>query len=151
MLNQTAEYALRAVTELAGQGPDEFVQASELSSLLGIPANYLSKILHQLAGAGVLESRRGPRGGFRWAAPAATLALLRVVEPFDSIGEGRRCVLGGAVCSDRTACAAHERWKPISNAMHDFLRETTVAQLQHDKPARRSTRRKTRVSARASG
>lgn len=151
MLNQTAEYALRAVTELASRGPDEFVQASELSALLDMPANYLSKILHQLAGAGVLESRRGPRGGFRLAMPAATIALLRVVEPFDSIGEGRRCVLGGAVCSDRTACAAHERWKPISNAMHDFLRETTVEQLRHDKPARRSTRRKTRVSARASG
>lgn len=149
MLNQTAEYALRAATSLAGRAPDELVQAAELAEELDVPANYLSKILHQLAAAGVLESRRGRGGGFRLAVPAGALSLVRVVAPFDSVGAERRCVLGGAVCSDRNACAAHERWKPISTALHEFLRDTTVSELARRGPRITGPRRGRRAGARS--
>lgn len=129
MLNQTAEYALRAVVHMAGLDPDVRVQASELARVLDVPANYLSKILHQLATNGVLESQRGRHGGFRLARPADRLTLEVVVRPFGAVAARNTCVLGQSVCSDRTACAAHERWKPIKEATNAFLRETTVAQL----------------------
>lgn len=129
MLNQTAEYALRAVIAIAGRPGDEFVRAAELAAVLALPANYLSKILHRLAAAGILESRRGREGGFRLAGRVGALSLARVVAPFDSVVTERRCVLGGAACSARTACAAHERWSPISAALRGFLRDTTVAEV----------------------
>lgn len=129
MLNQTAEYALCAVVHLAGLAPDAQVRASELARALDVPANYLSKILHQLTAAGVLESRRGRNGGFKLARRAERVTLERVVRPFGMAAARATCVLGQRVCSDRTACAAHERWKPISESMNAFLRETTVAQL----------------------
>ncbi len=129
MLNQTAEYALRAVVHLAGLAPDARAQAADLARALDVPANYLSKILHQLAATGVLESQRGRHGGFRLARAADRLTLERVVRPFGAVNTRSTCVLGQRVCSDRTACAAHERWKPIKEATNAFLRETTVAQL----------------------
>lgn len=129
MLNQTAEYALRAVIAIAGRPNDDFVRAAELSAALGLPANYLSKILHRLAAAGILESRRGRNGGFRLTGRVGALSLARVVAPFDSVVTEWRCVLGGAACSDRRACAAHERWSPISAALRGFLRDTTVAEV----------------------
>ena len=129
MLSQTAQYALRAVILIASRAPGTVVGVDEIADALRLPRNYLSKTLHQLGRAGVLGSSRGPRGGFRLAVPPAQLQLLRVVEPFDSLGEAPRCLLGRATCSDRHPCAAHNRWKRASNTVAAFFRDTTVADL----------------------
>jgi Rrf2 family protein len=129
MLSQTAEYALRAVLTIAqepGGGP---VGAGHIASQLQIPQNYLSKTLHQLARARVLESTRGKLGGFRLARPPERIPLLDVITPFDDITGRRTCLLGRPVCSDQSACPAHQRWKEVSEISAAFFRETTVADL----------------------
>jgi Rrf2 family protein len=129
MLNQSAEYALRAATRLAALGPDESMHARELADALGIPANYLSKLLHQLAVVGILESRRGRSGGFRLARPADEITLEAVVAPFEDVTRYRHCLLGKAVCSDSRPCAAHTRWRPVGRLMTSFLTRTTLADV----------------------
>ena len=129
MLSQTAEYALRAVLYVAEHAAGRPVRVAEMADALRIPRNYLSKILHQLARTGVLVSLRGKSGGFQLGVPADRLALSAVVTPFDRIEERRRCLLGRPQCSDRTACAAHVRWKDVAAAVADFFRDTTVADL----------------------
>lgn len=130
LLSQTGEYALRAVLYLAAHGTDRAVQVAEMARALDLPQNYLSKTLHQLARAGVLASTRGKSGGFRLAVAPDRLALARIVAPFGDIEDRRRCLLGRATCSDRTACAAHTRWKEVAEKLSTFFRETTVADLQ---------------------
>jgi Rrf2 family protein len=129
MLSQTAEYALRAVLYLAERADDGTVRVGEMAQALRIPRNYLSKILHRLARAGVLTSTRGKTGGFQLAVAAERLRLSEIVAPFDRVDERRRCLLGRPQCSDRTACAAHSRWKDVADAVATFFRETTVAEL----------------------
>lgn len=131
LLSQTGEYALRAVLYLAEHGADRAVQVGEMARALGLPQNYLSKTLHQLARAGVLASTRGKAGGFRLAVPPERLVLHRVVAPFGDVEERRRCLLGRTQCSDRHACAAHTRWKEVAERVSTFFRETTVADLAH--------------------
>lgn len=134
-LSQTAEYALRAVLYLAEHGEARPVQVGQMAEALRIPRNYLSKILHLLARDGVLSSSRGKQGGFRLAIPPERLMLLRVVGPFDRFEARRACLLGRPQCSDRTACAAHTRWKDVSERLTMFFRETTVADLLQTAPA----------------
>jgi len=129
MLNQSAEYALRAVALIASRDREAPSRAKDLAAELGVPANYLSKILHQLASAGVLISRRGRQGGFLLAEPASRLRLARVVEPFEELAQYRACLMGRPTCSARGACAAHHEWKPIAAAVLRFLQRTSVAQL----------------------
>lgn len=129
MLSQTAEYALRAVLYLAERPPSRPVRVAEMANALQIPRNYLSKILHQLGRCGVLVSLRGKAGGFQLGVRPGQLALSAVVTPFDRIEERRRCLLGRAQCSDRTACAAHERWKNVGDTVAAFFHDTTVADL----------------------
>jgi len=129
MLSQTAEYALRAVLHLAQHGAARPVRVGEMAAALRIPHNYLSKILHQLARDGVLASLRGKTGGFQLAVPPERLALTTVIQPFDRVDERRRCLLGRPQCSDRTACAAHTRWKEVADTLAQFFRDTTVADL----------------------
>ncbi|HJQ67201.1 MAG TPA: Rrf2 family transcriptional regulator [Gemmatimonadales bacterium] len=128
MLSQTAEYALRAVLYIAQHG-DRLVQVGEMAQALRIPRNYLSKIVHVLARDGVLESTRGKAGGFRLAKAPDRLHVVQVVSPFDRLDEVRHCLLGRPQCSDRTACAAHTRWKEVAERVAEFFRETTVAEL----------------------
>jgi Rrf2 family protein len=130
MLSQTAEYALRAVLYIAADASGQPVRAVEMADVLDIPQNYLSKILHLLARDRVLTSVRGKHGGFRLAVAPERLAIYRVVAPFDRFDDRRRCLLGRPQCSDRTACAAHTRWKDVAERLVSFFRETTVADLQ---------------------
>lgn len=129
MLSQTAEYALRAVLTIAAEPGGGSVGAARLASLLDIPQNYLAKTLHQLARAGVLESTRGKLGGFRLARAPDRIPLLDIVALFDNIVGRRTCLMGRPVCSDQNGCAAHERWKAVSEATADFFSSTTVASL----------------------
>jgi Rrf2 family protein len=80
----------------------------------------------------VLTSTRGKTGGFQLAVPADRLRLSEIVAPFDRIDERRRCLLGRPQCNDRTACAAHSRWKDVADTVATFFRETTVAELLSD-------------------
>lgn len=128
MLSQTAEYALRTVVFLADR-TEAPVRIDEIAAALGIPRNYLSKVLHRLAQESILSSSRGQGGGFRLALPAGRIRLVDVIEPFDHIGSQRRCLLGQDVCSDRGACEAHEAWKDVGGRVAAFFAGTTVADL----------------------
>lgn len=129
MLSHTAEYALRAALYLAEHGQGRLVQVGEIAGALRIPRNYLSKILHALTRQGVLRSTRGKSGGFQLARKPEGLYLVQVVGPFGSLGEKRHCLLGRTQCTDRTACAAHARWKEVADRMAVFFRKTTLAEL----------------------
>ena len=126
LLSHTSEYALRAVLHIAARGGP--VSVGEIARAVGVPRNYLSKTLNQLARAGVLASARGPAGGFRLAVPPGELTLQGVVAPF-AARNGRRCLLGRGTCGEVPECAAHARWGPVASTMRDFFTTTTVADL----------------------
>ena len=129
MLSKTSQYALRAILYLAGQPAERSVRATDVAEDLGVPANYLSKILHALTRTGLLVSERGPGGGFRLARVPEKITVADAIEPFETLGERRQCLLGRPECRDVDACAVHTRWKEVSEGMLDFFHETTVAEL----------------------
>lgn len=128
MLTQTAQYALRTALYLAGRPAGVRSTVDEIAAALGVPRNYLSKTLHLLARAGVVESTRGKHGGFVLARRPDAIVLRDVVAPFEETGH-RVCLLGRATCSDRSPCPAHARWKAVSEAVASFFATTTVADL----------------------
>lgn len=133
MLSLTSEYALRAVLYLADHGGGESLRVEPMANALGLPRNYLSKTLNQLAKRGVLASQRGPTGGFRLAVPAAALTLAQIVETFDPKPIRPGCLLGQPHCSDLAPCPAHERWSGIAESVASFFRDTTVKDLLDDR------------------
>lgn len=128
MLSQTSQYALRTVLQLAGLPRGERGSAVDLARRIGVPGNYLSKTLHQLARAGVVASTRGKHGGFVLARPAHRISLAEVVAPFQEVGR-RSCLLGRPSCSDARPCMAHEHWKAVAEQVARFFSGTTIADL----------------------
>lgn len=127
MLSQTVEYALRAAIHLARQ-PLEAARVNEVAEAIDAPPNYLAKILGQLARAGILESARGPTGGFRLAARTEDVHLSDIVAAFEKTEE-RRCLLGNGLCGQNPSCTVHTRWAPIAKSMDGFFADTTLADL----------------------
>jgi Rrf2 family iron-sulfur cluster assembly transcriptional regulator len=128
MLSQTSQYALRTVLQLARLPEGGRGSAVDLARQMGVPHNYLSKTLHQLARSGVVAGTRGKHGGFVLARPAHRIRLAEVVAPFQDVGE-RSCLLGRPACSDARPCAAHGRWKAVAEQVAGFFSRTTIADL----------------------
>ena len=81
-LSARADYALRAVIELAATGPGH-VTADQLARTQQIPGKFLETILTQLRRAGLIRSQRGPDGGFWLARPAAEISLADIIRVID--------------------------------------------------------------------
>lgn len=131
MLTQTAEYALRAVVHLAEEYPEGPTRVGDIADALGVPRNYLSKILHSLVKADVCGSTRGPHGGFELVRPPSEIRLIDVVGLFDPYlaGGSGGCLLGRETCDDDDPCAAHEHWGKVRRQVVAFFRETTADTL----------------------
>ena len=137
MFSQASEYALRALTELARCGREEWVLTGDLAELLGVPVHYLAKVLQTLARKGVLESQRGRQGGFRLAEPPEELTVYDVVRELDDVRQLESCIMGESDCSDDTACPLHTLWRDIRDEFVESLQNTTLkdlAEFQDNRP-----------------
>lgn len=124
-------HALRAVAWLAAHQDGDAVLGRDLARRLGIPPDYLSKVLATLARSGVLTATRGARGGYRLARDPARIKLLEVVTPFEGRRARTACLLRPErSCRDSAACSAHTSWSGVNEAYRAFLERTTVADIR---------------------
>lgn len=137
MISRTGIHAIRALTRLAALGQDQFCGAAALARDIGAPANYLGKLLQNLASAGLVESRKGSGGGFRLARRARGISLRQILDPIENIGRWEECFLGLPRCSDAKPCAVHHEWGPLRDRYLALLSKTTLADLI--RPAQSST------------
>lgn len=132
MINQTTRYALHILGYLAQAG-EALVPGEQIAGEIGIPANYLSKILNQLRKSGIVESQKGWGGGFRLRPEAQERPLLDVVRVFE--GEQPAgipsCIFGLPECSDDHPCPLHGHWAGIRDSFDAMLRKTTIGELKH--------------------
>jgi Rrf2 family protein len=82
-LSRTSIYALHAVEYLAARGQDAKVASHHIAQARGIPERFLLKVLKPLVSARVLQSVKGPNGGYRLAKPPSKITMLEVVEAVD--------------------------------------------------------------------
>ena len=129
ILSRTSEYALRAVLHLAETDSDDPTRVEDIATALSVPRNYLSKILRTLTRARLLDSVRGPGGGFSLAAGWGTTTLLEVIKLFDPFDLKSVCFLGRPECRDDDPCPAHEHWGEIKARVIAFVTDTTLADL----------------------
>jgi Rrf2 family transcriptional regulator, nitric oxide-sensitive transcriptional repressor len=129
MISTTSQYALRALTHIAGLPEGTTVLSRDLAGATHVPPNYLSKVLLTLRTAGLLHSTRGAGGGYRLNRPADTVYLIDVVELFEGSKSKPICLLNNRPCSDETPCNAHRVWRELSVVYTGFLVTTTLAAL----------------------
>lgn len=127
MFSSTSEYALRAVVHLAANW-GRACTAQEIATFTVIPRGYLSKVLQDLARAGIVTSQRGPHGGFTLGADPAQITVLRVVDCVDPIKRIERCPLSLAAHAHRL-CRLHQMLDDAIGRVQETLAKTTIADL----------------------
>lgn len=127
-LSSSSSYAVLALSCLAGEG-ERWILARNLAEAIAAPLPYLSKILHGLAGAGIVEAKRGYRGGFRLTRRADQLTVGEIVLAVEGPDYLEGCLLGKAECSDRRACPAHAFWGLERERIRAQLQRMTLADV----------------------
>jgi Rrf2 family protein len=127
MISQTVEYALRAVVHLADRAPASRT-TDQIAAVTRVPRAYLSKVLQQLAAAGVVHSQRGVHGGITLAKPPEELTILEVVNAVDPIRRITTCPLGLASHGVKL-CPLHRRLDNALAMVEDAFGSTTLAEV----------------------
>jgi Rrf2 family protein len=127
-LPQTTGYAMLALSCLAHAGEPRLL-ARAISRSTGTPLPYLSKILHALRRSGLIEARRGYRGGFALTRPPSAISLYDVavaVEGGDPLGP---CLVGLRCSARTTPCPTHEFWLRERARIERHLRRISIADI----------------------
>lgn len=122
-------YALQVLAVLPEGG--EFTLAKDLSARLALPGPYLAKILQALAQGQLLESVRGPRGGFRLARPAEQITIGEVVAALEGPDAMEGCLMGLPECGHENPCPLHHVWSELKAQIDASLTRATLKDLQH--------------------
>ena len=130
MISQTAEYALRAMVQIATE-PGVKWTVQQVAERTRVPKGYLAKVLQALSRAGLVESRRGVGGGFSISGSAEEIRILDVVNAVDPVKRIERCPLG-LVTHGANLCPLHRRLDAAIAATERAFSETTLAELLAD-------------------
>lgn len=154
MFSTKAEYGVRVMVELArrasqsgdGASPDPVVPLAEIAEHDGMPLAYLEHLVARLRKAGLLDSRRGSRGGYMLARPAEEITMAEVVEALEGSIAPIECISessdGSITCSREAGqpgpdgtptepgiCPTKVLWTRVRLSIVRTLLETTLADL----------------------
>jgi Rrf2 family iron-sulfur cluster assembly transcriptional regulator len=124
-IGRTSSYAVSALSRLAVLDKP-WVQISDLVSATGAPGPYLAKLLYMLTKAGLVNTKRGYKGGYSLARPARDVSVLSIIEAVEGPESLCGCLIGQALCSDERACPAHDFWKTERQNIRDRLANMTL-------------------------
>lgn len=134
MFSKACEYAIRATIYIAEQSLlDEKVSLKEVAEAIESPTAYTSKILQQLSRNNIVNSVKGPTGGFLMdKKELAEVTLSTIVFAIDGDEIYRGCGLGLKKCNENKPCPVHNQFKEIRNDLQRMLEKTTVKSLVKD-------------------
>jgi Rrf2 family cysteine metabolism transcriptional repressor len=139
MFSTKAEYGVRVMVELARRGGtvEEPVPLAEIAEHDGMPLAYLEHLVARLRKAGLVDSRRGSRGGYLLARSPTEITMAEVVEALEGSIAPIECISqasdGSIVCSRESdpghVCPTKLLWTRVRGAIVRTLQDTTLADL----------------------
>lgn len=127
-LTTKGRFAVTAMIDVAmhsGNGP---VTLAGVSARQKISLSYLEQLFGKLRRHGLVESVRGPGGGYNLAQPATSLSVADIILAVDEPIDATQCG-GKENCLDDKRCMTHELWAALNAHIFSFLRSVTLEQL----------------------
>lgn len=133
MFSKSFGYALRGILYIAAmQDQNRKIQVDEIASKLAVPRHFMGKILKNLVKHDVLQSTKGPNGGFFVNDTTLSTTILHVVLLTDGDNMFKNCMLRLHECSTQNPCPLHYKVVKIRDELRNELVNTTIHELLLD-------------------
>jgi Rrf2 family protein len=134
VLTAKGKYALKALAYLAALEPLASTQSSDIAAANAIPKKFLNVILGELRKASIVQSRKGPGGGYRLARPAKEISIGYVIRIIDGPLAPIACASRTAYrpcrdCKDMKNCTVRLMMTNVRDAISDVLDRVTLAEM----------------------
>ncbi|MFL1452925.1 Fe-S cluster assembly transcriptional regulator IscR [Marinobacter sp. GN3S48] len=127
-LTTKGRYAVTAMLDLALHGSQGPVSLADISARQEISLSYLEQLFSRLRRHQLVVSIRGPGGGYRLSRDAASVFISEVVDAVNESLDTTRCGNKGD-CQNGEKCLTHHLWSDLSDQIHQFLSEISLADL----------------------
>lgn len=134
MFSKACEYGIKATVYIVDHTlKNEKVSMKDVAKAIDSPEAYTSKILQQLSRNNIIQSEKGPTGGFsveKEKIDQLNLSMIVSAIDGDSIYEG--CGLGFHHCNENKPCVIHHQYKTIRDDLRTMLENTLLVDLSED-------------------
>ena len=128
-ISRAAEYAVRAMLDVAATNNEGVARTKEVAEHQGIPKVFLPKIVQRLVQAGLLRAQRGPSGGIVLSRPAKDINLRQIIEAIDGPIALNNCLIMPDECPRLSICPVHEVWVKAQQDLLSSLEGMTLDRL----------------------
>jgi Rrf2 family iron-sulfur cluster assembly transcriptional regulator len=130
-LSTKGRYAVMAMVDLAKHSGGEPVSLAEIAERQEISLSYLEQLFAKLRKGGLVNSQRGPGGGYLLAFAAAETRISDIILAVDEPIRATRCTPGAPVgCrGNKSRCLTHDLWEELGNQIHLYLSSVSLADV----------------------
>jgi len=134
MFSKACEYGIKTAVYIAViSQKGKRVSLNEIAEEINSPVAFTAKVLQQLTRKSIVDSVRGPAGGFEIKKSKANkIKLSKIVSAIDGDSIYKDCALGFKNCNERLPCSLHHRFVTIRNELKKMLEETSLLDLSKD-------------------
>ncbi len=130
-LSTKGRYAMVALADLASQPPGTLLSLGELSKRQDISLPYLEQLFVKLRRAGLVESVRGPGGGYKLSRPSSEIRVSDILGAVDETVSAMETGAGasGAISGTRAQSMTNRLWEGLSAHVYVFLHQTRLSDV----------------------
>lgn len=136
-LTTKGRFAVTAMVDLALQEGAHPTTLAEISRRQKISLSYLEQLFGKLRRRELVDSVRGPGGGYRLARDSATVSVADIILAVDEPIDATQCA-GKENCRDEQKCITHDLWASLNSHIFDYLGAVTLKQLVDTQRAKAS-------------
>ena len=139
-LTTKGRYAVTAMLDLAFHNSEGPITLADIAQRQGISLSYLEQLFSRLRKHSLVNSIRGPGGGYVLAREVSEIHVAEVIAAVDEHVDSTRC--GGAHnCQDNERCLTHDLWHNLSDQIYDYLNKISLHDLMAQRGAKRVAER----------
>ena len=127
-LTTKGRYAVTAMLDLALRYDKGAVTLADIAKRQGISLSYLEQLFAKLRRSGLVDSVRGPGGGYNLAMEPAKISVAEIIVAINENIDATRCG-GEKNCHGDETCLTHQLWEDLSTRIHEFLNGITLGDL----------------------
>ena len=128
-LTTKGRFAVTAMVDLAMRGGKAPVTLAAISERQKISLSYLEQLFGKLRRNNIVESVRGPGGGYYLSRPGNKISVAQIVVAVDEPLDATKCGGKGNCHGENQQCITHDLWMGLNEQIYSYLEEITLQQL----------------------